>query len=435
MAVFSQAIRRFLYGGHDEPVERKPYDRYKSLSSSQLKDDARLQKDVFMLTIELLALKQDIDDAEEERERIGGVLLPHRKRLQVLVERYQHMKTFFVSQDEEDNVELAVARINRLESGIEEIDQRLSTSAEAISQLRSVHDGIIRKMMKRTKMRSVRGRRPSGLDDQPLITERMIRRNSLEVIENQAAEVEDYIETEATEQLLNDGEDNDDARSFTSEDAERQEKVELMKRLGQLKSQRTDLEEDPTAATFAADAIQTLTRQINDLGDEIAIRGTPCVEGSIIFQDEFDDCDSHAEQVSAVHIQDDVNNASDVAAGPSQEAILECAGPGLFNGVLDIEAPENMSQSGDEKIETDAKKAERMQRMIKRVAVWASQLEAGDEQLRCSSDKDIPDAKFEGVDQLQSIMVGESDSVYHEDSSDYADPDVQEAHPRGLVTK
>lgn len=88
MAAFSQAIRRFLYGGHDQPVEHKPQDPCETTCVAQPKDDPKVQKDVFKLTLELLAPKQDIDDTEKEREQVGEVLLPHKKRLQIFVERH-----------------------------------------------------------------------------------------------------------------------------------------------------------------------------------------------------------------------------------------------------------------------------------------------------------------------------------------------------------
>ena len=459
MAAFSYAMSRFLYGGHDQPDELKPQDLYDTPCVAQPKDDPKMQKDVFKLTLELLALKQDIDDAEKAREQVGEVLLPHKKRLQILVERHQHIKTFFEVQDQQDNVQLVVARIEQFESGIEEVHRRMNASAEAVDGLRSVHDGIVRRLMGMTQIGLTRKRKLSELDDLSLITERMIRPETVDAFEDQAAEVEGHMETEAAEQLFDrdDSDDCNDAFSFTSEDAEEQDRIELMERLGRLKFQRTTIKEELTARASAAEEIQALTRQINDLGDEIAIRGAPCVEGSIIFQDEFIGDENTTRDISRVHLREDINNVSDMAVGPSHETTKECASPGLFSDVPSIEAPEQMSQSDDGRFEPEAKKAERLQRARDRVTVWVNQLEVDDERQQQEGDEDIPDCKFEGMDRLESVIVGESDSVYNEDSSDFAsmtircridswnricerqylelDSDVQEAHPRGLVAK
>lgn len=121
-----------------------------------------------------------------------------------------------------------------------------------------------------------------------------------------------------------------------------------------------------------------------------------------------------------------------MAVGPLHETTKECADPGLFNDVLDIEAPEQMSHSDDERIETEAKKAERMQRAMDRMAVWVNQLEVDDERHQQNADEEIPDGKFEGMDKLESVFVGESDSVYNEDSSDFAGMTLGVGSTRGI---
>jgi len=453
MAVFSHALRRFLFGGH-EPFEHKPHDHDGPASASQLQHDARVHKDVFLLTLELLALKQDIEDAEQEQHQVGEVLLPHKRRLQVLIERYQHMKTFFESRNEEDNLELVVARIKRMESGIEEIDQQMGSSAEAIEKLRSVHDGIVRKIMRTAQIRSVRRTRPSESGNRSLITERMMRRDDIQKYEKQAAEIEEDMEAEASERFPPDSDDSGDALSFTSENAEEQERIELQIMLGRLRTQRAELEHHPGSS--AAGEIDALTHQIIDLGDEIAIRGTPCVKGSLIFKDDFDASKDNGERM-VVNVSEDVNSVSDLAAGPPQEVCKELTGPGLFDGVVDIEVPENRGGSDDETTEMESKKAERMKRAMKRVATWVSQLEADDKGPQSDANHNVLDDNFEGMDKLDSVMVGESDSVYNQDLTDFTsvilrcridswyricerhyqtlDAAVQVMHPRGMVTR
>ncbi len=448
MAKLWKAISRFFHVGHKKTVGQGRSRQQRISLSTQPKNDSRVQRDVFELAVELAALKQEIDGADQERETLERLLLPHKKRLQILLERYQPMRGFFESRDEQDNVELVVSRIERMESGVEEIDLRINAKRETIERLRNAHDGIIRQIMKRTQMRV---NNMLEWDEQSLIDEAMVLPESLDIFEDQAVEIEDDMQAEQPSQ---DYGDCGDAVSFTSEDAEEQETIELMKRLGSLKQQRTELREEPTNGALVAGEIQALTEQINQLGDEIAIRGAPCVEGSIIFQDAHDKVEVADEQMSHIDPEHNMDDLSDVAIGAAHKATREYEGPGLFDGVSGIEEPGNDFLSDDERFETEAEKEERLQRLIQRVETWVVQLESSDEQPRDDADDDVLDLSFEGRDDLGSVAVGESDSVYNTATSDFAgmtlrcridswnrisarqylklDAEAQRAHPRGI---
>jgi len=375
MLIFSQEICHFLDGSHVKTVEQDRLSQHNMPTQAQLRDDLRVQKEVFELTLELIALKQEIDDAEQEREKIEELLQPHKNRLRILVRRYRPMKMFFESQGEHDNVELVVSRIKRMESGVEEIDQLINAKNEMMEQLRSVRDGIVRTIIRRTQVRSIKKHDQLELDGQSLITESMVLPDSLDTFEDQAAEIEDEMEAVAVEQSHYTRSECDGAVTSTSEDARRHERIELIKRLGHLKLRRTDLEKHANTGAWVAEETEALTRQINRLGDEIAIRGTPCIEGNIIFQDNYEDRHNAAKSVSQDSLRSAMDEVSDRVAGPRHVIKNTYAGPGLFNGVVDIEVPGNNLLCGEDRFGTEAERARRIQRSINRVALWVSQLE------------------------------------------------------------
>ena len=457
MAALTRAIRNFLHAHHDAPVSREAIGMHEGTPTSQNKNDPRLHMDVFELTLEMIALKQEIDSAELEQKKFRGILLPHRKRMQILVERYQALKIFFESQCQEENVKLVVSRIERMELGIQEIDGLLNAKTEAIDRLSSVHDSIVRTIMKRAQIRSFHMVDLVDLNEESLITEAMVLPDSLDTFENQAGEIEDDMKAEAADQRLYQCSESGYALPFTSEDEEDHERIDLMKRLGSLKWRRTELEERLPDHASLAGKIQALSREINELGDEIAIRGAPCVEGSIIFHDGCGNAVETTGQISEVQADQDMEDLAGSVINQSHKEIREYEGPGLFDGVTDIETPVNDPLSNSEMLETETEQRERVQRATKRAELWVSQLAVDAEQPLPDAEEMVLHIDPGHNEELKSIVVGESNSVYNTASSGFAsvilrcridswakicerqyrelDPEAHAAHPRGVISE
>ncbi|KAK5945336.1 hypothetical protein PMZ80_002540 [Knufia obscura] len=459
MTIIWQAICKHLRVDHEENVERGSSGQHAGTPQSDINGDLRLHKDVFDLTLELIALKQEIDAAEDERRRVEEYLLPHKTRLLDLLERHQPLRTYLESHVEQENVELIATRIERMETGIEEIEREIDAKHEATERLRSVHDGIIRKIMRRTaSLRLACVHSSAETSAQSLITETMVLAESLDTFEEQAAELEDEIMAQVAQQTYQDHTDNDDAVSFTSEDFDAKERIELMKTLGHLQCRRSELEEDPSASASAAEELALLTRQINDVGDQIAIRGAPCVEGSLIFineylQNEYEGGDDTAQHIYQASLGQDMNDVSDQATGPAHKATKEYAGPGLFDGVVGIEAPDDDSLSEEERFLTEAERIERFEKSVNKVKGWLNQLACAGKLHSPDAEGEVSNANFEGSNELEDVEWRETNSEYLPGSSDFAgvtlrcridswsricerfyrelDSEGQAAHPRG----
>ncbi|KAK5950752.1 hypothetical protein OHC33_008135 [Knufia fluminis] len=456
MTIIWQAICKSLGIDHDITAKQEPLE---DQPQSRISCDPRLHKDVFDLAIELIALKQEIDAAKGEQTRVEEYLLPHKTRFLVLLARYRSIRTYFQSLDDEVNLELVVSRIERMETGIEEIEREILAKEEAIERLKSVYDAIIRRIMKRTQLRPGRTHSRAGITEHSVVTETMVLSESLDTFEDQAMEIEDEMLAEAPEQCyqdrdeIDDTTDHDDAISFTSEDFEAKERVELFKELGQLKFQRSELKEDPTIEASAAEEIEALTKQINDLGDEIAIRGAPCIEGSIVWQNDYINEGETAQDVPQSPLEQDVDNVSGAAIAATHKATKEYTGPGLFDGVVDIEAPDDDSLSEEERFLTEAERIERFEKSVNKVKGWLNQLACAGKLHSPDAEGEVSNANFEGSNELEDVEWGETNSEYLPGSSDFAgvtlrcridswsricerfyrelDSEGQAAHPRG----
>lgn len=334
------------------------------------------------------------------------ILLPHQQRLSTVAERNDKLLRYNRfrlerAPDDEDyiyNIEtleiwggdlrLSLEAVEEaMEVNVEEIEvleDRLVQLTKDIADLASDEDGVLN---------------PPQQVTEDSVLPPMLSGSILESFEAQYTKMEEDWGIVSLKSMSSLG----TIHSFRTEKAYREERQELIEHFRTLKDQRLQLEKED--ADKNREAIETLTKQIYEVADELCLRGFECRDGSLV--NNSSDPSGRGKTLAEV-CPDWRPRGSDVVKGVK---VTEnpYQGPRLFGSISDsiIEKPKSRRDDQDERWIVGAELEEMKRKIQERVSRWLEGIEDATIILKAESDNSCA-GYSDGKESLASIAVGET---------------------------